>query len=510
MHATACNADDIPSGKGTSRECASGAQRITQNNHRAAMWPWVYLTLLAVLALACVALLQRRRGLARRAAALPCAELLDSSYGWECWLGNDGRLRWVNPSVERITGYSPLECLAMQDLPMALVFAEDRPQVLRMLREALAGRSGDDHIFRVRRRDGHLAWITASWQTLAGSGGVRFSFHDVTRRKIVDDTLRRTDEQFRLLVEAVKDCAIVLLDANGQVTSWNPGAARIQGYQPFEILGRHVSVFHPVEDVEGGKLKSLLRAAEETGWCEDVGWRIRKDGSRFWADEVISVLRDENECVRGYAVVTRDTSEQKQAEEELRERNVRLEHLSRQLRLANSELQRLARTDPLTGLLNRRAWEDEAEREHRRAERSSLGYSVIAVDLDHFKLLNDTFGHQAGDECLRRVAQALAAGCRTSDRVGRLGGEEFAVLTPETSAIQAQELAERLREAVAGLGIANPQSSVAPIVTASFGVAVSSAATFEEALRAADKALYEAKRTGRNRVCSAEPILIQS
>jgi diguanylate cyclase (GGDEF)-like protein/PAS domain S-box-containing protein len=465
-----------------------------------------YVIALASLAVCGVLYARMRRDERRRAALPPYELLLRNSYGWECWLADDGQLLWVNDAVERLTGYSVAECRAMVDFPVPIVLPDDRPQILRLLREATAGRCGDDHLFRIRRKDNRIAWVTAAWQRVPGVGGIRVSLHDVTRRKIVDETLRRIDEQFRLFVETSKDRAIILLDATGRVISWNPGAARILGYQPYEILGKKVDVFYPAEDA--ARIGAMLASAAGTGWCEEHGWRVRKDGSRYWADEVISVLRNDDDSIRGYAVVMRDVTAQKRAEEELRERNARLEQVSRQLRAANAELQRLARTDPLTGLLNRRAWEEAAEREHHRAVRSGAWYSVLAIDLDHFKLLNDTFGHQAGDECLRRVAEAIGAACRASDLVGRMGGEEFAVLAPETSLPDALELAERLRNAISGLGISNPSSPVARVVTASVGVAVGGGAPLAEAMKTADEALYNAKRTGRDRVChSPNPVL---
>src|SRR3989442_1206294 len=126
------------------------------------------------------------------------------------------------------------------------------------------------------------------------------------------------EERFRLLVETVRDYAIFLLDPGGRVASWNPGAERIKGYHSEEIIGRHFSCFYPQEDVEAGKPDRELEAAASHGRVEDEGWHVRKDGSRFWANAVITALRDEAGTLVGFAKVTRDLTEQRRAEEALR------------------------------------------------------------------------------------------------------------------------------------------------------------------------------------------------
>ncbi len=124
-----------------------------------------------------------------------------------------------------------------------------------------------------------------------------------------------SEEHFRLLVANIQDYAIFLLDPEGRVVSWNVGAERAKGYRADEILGRHFSCFFPEEDVRSGKPERELEAAKAQGHVEDEGWRLRKDGSRFWADVVITALHDEAGQLRGFAKVTRDLTERKQTEE---------------------------------------------------------------------------------------------------------------------------------------------------------------------------------------------------
>ncbi|MFQ5463043.1 MAG: response regulator [Phycisphaerae bacterium] len=193
----------------------------------------------------------------------------------------------------------------------------------------------------------------------------------------------------------------------------------------------------------------------------------------------------------------------RKAQQELERRNRQLEDMSRIIAETNCELARQARTDALCGVLNRGAWEEAITAEHRRYARSGRKYCVIMIDVDHFKLFNDTLGHQAGDDCLRKVALLMQQSCRATDVVGRYGGEEFTILAPETDLNTAAMLAERIRADLCQLGIRHPASPVATYVSASFGAAEVGTGSWENALTRADEALYGAKTEGRNRVCLA-------
>ena len=127
------------------------------------------------------------------------------------------------------------------------------------------------------------------------------------------EKLRESEERFRLLVESVKDYAIFMLDTEGGIVSWNLGAERISGYRQNEIVGKHFSVFYPLEDVQSGKPENGLKMAVAEARFEEEGWRIRKDGARFWANVVITPVRDEQGNLRGFAQVTRDITELKEA-----------------------------------------------------------------------------------------------------------------------------------------------------------------------------------------------------
>ncbi|MEL7087047.1 MAG: GGDEF domain-containing protein [Planctomycetota bacterium] len=207
----------------------------------------------------------------------------------------------------------------------------------------------------------------------------------------------------------------------------------------------------------------------------------------------------------------------------LAERNASVEALSAELMRFNLDLSQVSRLDPMTGLLNRAAFEACLAQEHALAKAAlhagaDRPYSVIMLDVDHFKHFNDTLGHPAGDRCLVQIAGALQNAVRKTDFVGRYGGEEFIALCPGLGNPHAHELAERLCQAVRDLGIAHPQNSAGPVVTVSVGLATGGRADPPHppgdpdvtppdrgaaAVLAADRMLYRAKHAGRNRVAAA-------
>jgi len=141
-------------------------------------------------------------------------------------------------------------------------------------------------------------------------------------------TVLGSEDSYRLLVESVKDYAIVMLDPDGHVASWNAGAERFKGYRAAEIIGKHFSCFYPADAVQRGLPEQELKTAAKDGRFEGEGWRVRKDGKQFWANVIISALRDKDGTLRGFAKVTRDLTESKQAEEQIRQQGKEIMELS--------------------------------------------------------------------------------------------------------------------------------------------------------------------------------------
>jgi diguanylate cyclase (GGDEF)-like protein len=182
----------------------------------------------------------------------------------------------------------------------------------------------------------------------------------------------------------------------------------------------------------------------------------------------------------------------------------------RELERVNVQLQHLAVIDSLTGLANRRAYDACLQREWRRALRHGTSLSLLLIDIDHFKRYNDTYGHDAGDDCLRRVAAVVGNVVnRPGDLAARYGGDEFVIVAAETPIAEASRLAEVVRVAVEGLGIVRVRSGVGPHVTVSVGVATTIPRQHDvpaALLTAADAALYVAKRAGGNGCCEGNPL----
>lgn len=187
-----------------------------------------------------------------------------------------------------------------------------------------------------------------------------------------------------------------------------------------------------------------------------------------------------------------------QSHRDLEQHQADTERMSKTLAELNQELAHQARTDPLTQLLNRAAIEECLELENHFASQMGNSYSLILIDIDFFKLYNDTYGHSAGDRCLANVAKAIKHECRDGDYVGRYGGEEIVVLCPGTPMNLAERMADRIRRAVVDLGIVHGSSDASEYVTISLGVAAGPGATWHAVLDEADTALYRSKDAGRN------------
>ncbi len=225
-------------------------------------------------------------------------------------------LTW-NAGAERFKGYRADEIIGEHFSrfypPEAL--ASGLPQ--HELDVAKATGTFEDEGWRVRK-DGSLFWANVVITAVRNAKGELLGFakvtRDLTQRRVHEEDLRRSEERFRLLVEGVSEYAIFMLDANGRVVTWNVGAERIKGYKANEIIGQHFSIFYPDEVRESGWPAHELQVAAEKGTFVDNGWRVRKDGTRFWANVTITALRDDTGRLLGYAKLTRNLTEAKRVE----------------------------------------------------------------------------------------------------------------------------------------------------------------------------------------------------
>ena len=234
------------------------------------------------------------------------------------FLGPDGEIRSWNRGASRLMGYDEGEVVGSNFSifygPEDLAAGKPRYELETALRD---GRVKDEG-WRLRK-DGTRFWANTVITVLRDEAGTLLGFakvtRDVTARRMAEEELRQSTEVFQLLVSSVRDYAIFMLDPGGYITTWNLGAQRIKGYAPEEIIGRHFSAFYTEEDIRNRKPERKLEIARAEGSVEDEGWRLRKDGTRFWANVVITAVYDAQRRLRGFAKVTRDITERKNAEE---------------------------------------------------------------------------------------------------------------------------------------------------------------------------------------------------
>ncbi|MFM0572473.1 PAS domain S-box protein [Paraburkholderia caledonica] len=242
-------------------------------------------------------------------------------------LDPDGVIKTWNAGAERFKGYAASEILGQH---FSVFYTEHdriagRPALA--LQTALDEGKFEDEGWRVRK-DGSRFWASVVIDPIRDEAGRLIGFakitRDITERKVAQEALRESEEQFRLLVQGVSDYAIFMLSPDGEVTSWNPGAERIKGYSRDEILGKHFSCFYTEEDRVSGLPAQTLATARAEGRFEREGWRVRKDGSHFWAHVVVDAIRDEAGELVGFAKVIRDVTERRQTMEALERANAAL------------------------------------------------------------------------------------------------------------------------------------------------------------------------------------------
>ncbi len=308
---------------------------------------------------------------------------------------------------------------------------------------------------------------------------------DISLQVKQERQLKQTESWFEAIFTGVNDFAFFALDRYGLIEEWNSSGLRQTGFQTAEMLGRTLHCLYASDENIRHKPELQLEAARREGWHVDEGRCVRKDGSRYWSQSLVAALREENGEICGFSMVLRDITER---------------------RVTAAEVQRLLTTDHLTGAVNRARFFELAETEIARWHRHRRPLSVVMIDLDHFKHVNDTSGHAAGDQVLRVTVERCRTVLRSFDIVARMGGEEFVILLPGTDDLEVVEIAEQIRAVIAAEPVVAGDLLLA--ITASLGCATISedAEDLDALLKLADEALYRAKRRGRNRV-ETQPVL---
>jgi diguanylate cyclase (GGDEF)-like protein/PAS domain S-box-containing protein len=306
---------------------------------------------------------------------------------------------------------------------------------------------------------------------------------DVTQQVRRERQLRQGDAWLNAILTSITDYSLIGLDRDGRISDWNASIGRVTGFSD-AVVGQPYSVFYPPGAITREHLHDRLREADQNGWSLDEGTRLRADGSSFWGSTMIAPLPERGGAAErapgtGYCLVLRDITDQREASEARRKD---------------------AFCDYLTGLANRRAFFEAAELELRRSSHTPRPTALLVIDADHFKGINDSFGHPAGDAVLRHLAVAARSAFREVDVVARIGGEEFAVLLPSTELAGANAVAERLRARINAKGAVVDGEHIAYTVSIGVSVLEDGADGLDGLMKRADQALYMAKAQGRNRV----------
>ncbi len=389
----------------------------------------------------------------------------------------DGKwdITYVSDNLEQVTGFPPTDFIGNFENWKNHVHPDDIDQLLAgMFRHTVEGKQ-QSFEYRFKNSKGEYQWIYDQQRLMAHKEGKReivSAWWDITDRRQVVDTLRQSESRFQKMLSLVPDMiSIQDPEMNIVYSNWSglgevPEEKRILGEKCYRIYRGYDDVCRDCHAISVLHTKKGHQGEKE---LRDGRWILLR----------VAPILDENGNVEFFVEWIRDITESKRAEK---------------------ALEQLATTDDLTGLWNRRYFMNAAAREIERARRYGQYFSLLTLDVDNFKIINDTCGHAAGDAALQHMAGKLKGSLRQTDILGRIGGEEFSILLPNTLLDDAAFLAERLRSTIEKTPAHYADKEI--FFTVSIGLATYHEAVggVDELLLLADKALYEAKEGGRNRV----------
>ncbi len=399
------------------------------------------------------------------------AEFGSDMVAWQ--LVSDSTFLWVSPASRAVLGFTPDELVGKTSY--GLVHPDDRAALDRW-RQALADGQTDGLTLRMRHADGSYRWVESTARVLPPQDGAPLqmvtSQRDVTDRVVAEQA---RDAALRLLEAAAEHATVgvALSSVTGATCYANPALCTMLGRSANELIGHDLGEFTPSPETGPERGLRAVKAGNSTNHETEVQFR-RADGTTAWGIRTVIALPAVSAEGPHLMVQLQDITARKEAV---------------------AELEMVALTDPVTGLLNRTVLEDRLTCALASAQRDGTPVGVLFIDLNHFKQINDTFGHDVGDTVLRKVGIRLARTVRPTDTVVRLGGDEFVVVCEHlTGAVELDKVADRIRKAISKPFLINGQSV---ITAASVGATTGVTVTAGELLRRADEAMYEDKRRRR-------------
>lgn len=389
----------------------------------------------------------------------------------------DGKLAKLNTAALHLLEASDEQLLLGRPVD-DFVHPLDQPRSQGRLKKQGDNWANANSKFRVRTSKGNFRMLLVISRAIQfeGRDAVMISGMDMTHHNEMDEQLRLSEFNFRRLFENMQD-VYYRTDVHGVVQKVSPAVSKILGYTPEEIEGKPAETLYPsASDREAFKKEIMMH-----GMVNDFpGQMVSKDGRVIDISVNSQALFDDDGKFAGVEGICRDVTQRKMLER---------------------ELQRLATTDSLTGIANRRAFLEHAEHIFKSCQRYQTQMTLMMLDLDFFKNINDEYGHQCGDQALIHFAETVKVELRESDLFGRLGGEEFCVLLQQADRPEAMLVAERIRDHIQSMPLSSASGETFSL-TVSIGIAIYRAEDdrLGRLLERADKALYQAKSHGRNQV----------
>jgi len=388
----------------------------------------------------------------------------------------DGKFRFVNPKFQEYVGYSESELIGMNSID--IVHPDDRETVRENAHKMLKMPQSVPYEFRTITKSGQIKWTMEIVIPIffEGQREILGNYVDIDYRKKTEESLKASEERYRAILENIED-GYYELDLKGNLTFFNESCRKIFGYTSEELIGMNNRQF--VDEDTSGKLVKLAGQVYRTGKPEKCSnfEIICKEGFKRHIEISLSLMMDLSRNPTGFLGIVRDVDDRKKAE---------------------TTILHMAYHDALTGLPNRLLFNDRLNVAMSAAQRNNKKFAVMMLDLDGFKLINDSLGHDIGDLLLQSVGNRLRGCLRKSDTVARMGGDEFMLLLPEINRKKDAELiARKIVNSFQRVFILNNQELN---ITASIGIAIypDGGVDFDSLKKNADIAMYKVKEKGRN------------